>query len=365
MNELQFFPVRMVYDTEKDKWHKKPAIPKGADWHEYRATIEEIEQSKNIGIVIPKGLICIDVDTQKGVTTDDIEAALGCSIDWDSAEVQRTVSGGMHYFFSVPEDRVLRQGSDLLDVEGFDTRTTGKGWIASGEGYEDLTLSGLPGALEIEDFPPLPGEAIRLLDAGYVDDGEVDDLELMIAQQPLEDISVDDMKMYLDALDSHYVDSYDSWFRIGLACYHQTHGSKDGLRVWAEWSKKSEHFDIDEIRAKWKSFKNKNVTNPITFSTAIKMAGGKAVLTQKKAESVYDEAESVSTRDEYFDYRDKVKSIEGIADDMRGMIAAKLASGVGKEIGLSKTEIKKALAPEKKKKRTTESDAPEWSKRHV
>ena len=99
-------------------------------------------------------------------------------------------------------------------------------------------MSGLPGALEIEDFPPLPGEAIRLLDAGYVDDGEVDDLELMIAQQPLEDISVDDMKMYLDALDSHYVDSYDSWFRIGLACYHQTHGSKDGLRVWAEWSKK-------------------------------------------------------------------------------------------------------------------------------
>ena len=186
MNDLQFFPVRMVYDTEKDKWYKKPAIPKGVDWHEYRATNEEIEQSKNIGIVIPKGLICIDVDTQKGVTTDDIEAALGCELDWDSAEVQRTVSGGMHYFFSVPEDRVLRQGSDLLDVEGFDTRTTGKGWIASGEGYEDLTLSGLPGALELEDFPPLPSEAIRLLDAGYVDDGEIDDLELMIAQQPLD-----------------------------------------------------------------------------------------------------------------------------------------------------------------------------------
>lgn len=360
MNDLQFFPVRMVYDTEKDKWHKKPAIPKGVDWHEYRATIEEIEQSKNIGIVIPKGLICIDVDTQKGVTTDDIEAILGCELDWDSAEVQRTVSGGMHYFFSVPEDRVFRQGSDLLDLEGFDTRTTGKGWIASGEGYEDLTLSGLPGALEIEDFPPLPGEAIRLLDAGYVDDGEIDDLELMIAQQPLEDISLDDMKMYLDALDPRYVDGYDSWFRVGLACYHQTHGGKEGLKLWAEWSKQSKHFNVDELRSKWKSFKNKNVTNPITFSTVIKMAGGKSTLAQKKAESLYDEADNIETRDQYFDYRDKVKGLDNIADDMRGMIAAKLAGKVGKEIGLSKTEIKKAIQPEKKKKRTTESDTPEW-----
>ena len=81
---------------------------------------------------------------------------------------------------------------------------------------------------------------------------------------------------------------------------------------------------------------------------------------QKKAESVYEEADQVETRDQYFDYRDKVKALDGIADDMRGMIAAKLAGGVGKSIGLSKTEIKKALTPEKKKRRTVETDAPEW-----
>lgn len=360
MTNLQVFPVRMVYDTEKDKWHKKPAIPKGKDWHEYQASETEIKQTKNVGIVIPRGLICIDVDTQKGVSVDEIEVALGCSLDWDSAEVQRTVSGGMHYFFKVPEDRVFKQGSDLLGVNGFDTRTTGKGWIASGEGYEDLTLSGLPEALEIEEFPALPGEAVKLLDAGFVEEGEADDFELMVAQQPLEGISLDDMWFYLDALEPSHVDGYDSWFRVGLACYHQTQGSKEGLTLWARWSKKSQHFNVDELRAKWKSFKNKNVSNPITFSTVIKMAGGKGALAQKKAESVYEEAETIKNRDEYFDYRDKVKSIEGIEDDMRGMIAAKLASGVGKEIGLSKTEIKKALAPEKKKRRTTESDAPEW-----
>ena len=184
MVDVQVFPVRMVRDSEKDKWHKRPAIPKGQDWHTYNATSEEIEQAKNIGIVIPPGFVCIDLDTQKGVTTDDVDAALGCSLDWDSAEVQRTVSGGMHYFFSIPADRVLRQGSDLLGVVGFDTRTTGKGWIASGEGYEDLTLSGLPGALDVEDFPALPDSALKMLDAGYAESCEGDDFEIMIAQQP-------------------------------------------------------------------------------------------------------------------------------------------------------------------------------------
>lgn len=359
MVDVQVFPVRMVRDSKKDKWHKKPAIPKNTDWHDYRATPEEIQRCKNIGIVIPPGLICIDVDTQKGVELDAIENALGCKLDWDSAEVQRTVSGGMHYFFSVPEGRVLRQGSDLLDVVGFDTRTSGNGWIASGEGYEDLTLSGLPGALEVEDFPQLPDEALNRLDLGYVPT-EADDLELMIAYEPLEDLTLDDMRVYLDALPDDVVNRYDPWKNVGMACYHQTQGSNDGLRLWAEWSKKSEHFNIDEIRAKWKSFGKKKIAEPITFSTVIRMAGGRQVLAQKKAENLYDEADAVETRDQYFDYRDKIKKLDALADDMRGMIAAKLAANVGKEIGLSKTEIKKALLPEKKKKRTTNSDTPEW-----
>ena len=117
----------------------------------------------------------IDLDTQKGITTADVERVLGCSLDWDSAAVQQTVSGGMHYAFSLPMGVEVKQGSNLLDCDGFDTRASGKGWICSGDGYIDLTMFGLPGALVDEDCPELPEQACELLAVAPVVDDSNDD----------------------------------------------------------------------------------------------------------------------------------------------------------------------------------------------
>jgi len=124
---MQIFPVQKTYNKAKDKWQKSPAVPKGVSWNEYQASDDEINSALNIGIVIPDGVVIIDLDTDKGVSCADVEAVLGVALDWDSAQLQQTVSGGMHYAFSLPLGVEVRQGSNLLDCVGFDTRTAGKG----------------------------------------------------------------------------------------------------------------------------------------------------------------------------------------------------------------------------------------------
>jgi len=127
---MQIFPVQKVYDKAKDKWQKRPAVPKGVDWHTYQAADDEINSATNIGIVIPQGVVVIDLDTDKGVTQADVEAVLDVALDWDGAQLQQTVSGGYHYAFSLPMGVEVRQGSNLLNCVGFDTRTSGKGGYA-------------------------------------------------------------------------------------------------------------------------------------------------------------------------------------------------------------------------------------------
>ena len=156
MQIVKAFPINLVYDSAKDKWNKRPAIPRGQDWHTYESTKKEMAHAKNIGVIIPEGIVLIDVDTHKGVNISDIDAALGCKLDWANAHVQNTPSGGAHYAFTIPTCVNIRQGSDLLGVKGFDTRTSGNGWIATGDNYEDLTFEGLPSALCDDVWPELP-----------------------------------------------------------------------------------------------------------------------------------------------------------------------------------------------------------------
>ena len=283
MTNLQIFPVRLVRDDKKDKWRKVPAISKDNDWHTYKASEKEIEKAKNIGIVIPKGLICIDVDFHKGgIQLSDIDEALGCELDWDEAEAQETISGGKHYFFTVPEDRIMRQGSDLLGVIGFDTRTSGKGWIASGDGYTDLTMLGLQGALDICDFPELPEDAVLSLDAVAMRDiqDSSDDLMDMLDNEKL-DISMKEVEAYMNKLTPEHAANSDTWLEVGMALSHQTDNSEQGWRLFDKFSRLAmDCYDEKMNRRRWDSFANKPKGKVKRFGTVITLVGGKNVIVE-------------------------------------------------------------------------------------
>jgi hypothetical protein len=368
MNErLQVFPVNKVYDSAKGKWRKAPAIPKGEDWHTYQAEPSRLEHSANLGVVIPNGMVVIDLDFYKGVTTEIIDKIMGVECDWDGALLQKTISGGAHFAFRLPAGAHAPQGENLLNIEGFDTRASGKGWICTGEGYTDETIFGMPDALGLQDFPMLPTEVVEKLNEGFKPSsgGEVGDLESALASQPLDDLTLDTMWSYLEKLPPDDLESYSPWLKAGMAIYHQTSGSDDGFELWVKWSKKSSHYNIDECRKKWHSFgKNEHINKPTRFDYVIGRAGGRAAITVDVAASWVEKAAEVATDADYEALKAKLKRV-GLAvlpKDQRQRIAQVLFDAYGKGLGITKGAIVEAITPPKGKPTglMTSADAPEW-----
>lgn len=281
MSNLQIFPVRKTFNKDKEKWQKVPAIPKGQDWHTYKGSVGN---SDNIGIVIPNGVVVFDLDTHKGVSCEDVESAIGCSLDWDNAELQSTISGGKHYAFNLPVGISIRQGSDLLGVVGFDTRCSGKGWICSGDGYEDLTMTGLPESLCDEVWPTLPIEAIKLLSEDVETSSGDDDLLVAVAAETL-GLSDFDIESYINKLNQKHSEDSDTWLKVGMAIYHETKGNDFGWSMFDTFSQlSSEKYDHDVNLRRWESFGRSQKNNPVTFASIIKMVGGKGVVVVEQLE---------------------------------------------------------------------------------
>ena len=287
---IQIFPVGKKFDDARKKWAKFPKT-NGHSWLTYQASDKELKQADNIGIVIPAGVMVIDMDTDKGVTHSDIETALDCKLDWDGAVLQQTVSGGYHYGFVVDEDLEIKQGSDLFGVIGFDTRTTGKGWICSGDGYIDKGMDDVSSLLAdaVDWLPLLPPLAVDKLTNKVVDDFDIlDDLDSAIAEQTL-DISNEQVAEYLAALPAHYSEDGDAWYKVGMAVFHQTDGSEEGYKLFDEFSASNkEKYNEQQNRNRWNSFKCNDV-NPLTFASVIHWSGGKkAVISTVERKSIED-----------------------------------------------------------------------------
>lgn len=364
--DLQVFPVRTFHDTQKGKWQKVPAIPKGEDWKVYKAEAHVIAHAANIGVVIPDGRVVIDLDVYKGITRKVVDAVMGVALDWESAQLQRTVSGGEHYCFTLPTGATVPQGSNLLGVDGLDTRCAGRGWICTGEGYTDLTMLGMPGAIADEDFPELPIEAVERLNAGMVvsDGAGVSDLEQVISHQPLDDLSLEQMWRYLQRLPASDLESYEPWAKVGMAIHHQTGGDNDGFKLWVKWSRESSHFDIEECRKKWPSFgKREHIAKPTRFDYVIHRAGGRQAIAADIAESWATKGADVTNADEYEALKAKLRKVPlgTLAKDQRQRIAKEVYDSYGKDVGITKSAIVDAIMPPKNKGVfVDETERPEW-----
>lgn len=143
---------------------KAPAIPKGTSWKDWAvAPVHAINYPTGIvGVPIPPGVVVIDLDTYKGATRHAVEQALRCTLEWDNALVQTTLHGGQHYAFRCDWD--VQFGSSLGKVKGLDTRTHGKGYIATGDGYTPNGF-GVFRLGQAASLPVFPEEAKAVLEA--------------------------------------------------------------------------------------------------------------------------------------------------------------------------------------------------------
>ena len=198
-----------------------------------------------------------------------------------------------------------------------------------------------------------------------VDGGDaVDDLEAMLAEAPL-DLGQVEIDGYLSAYPATSTD-YSQWVMVGAALHHQFGGSDDGRVLWDRWSAEdADRYDASSIAAKWRSFGQS--TSVVTFASVIyaaKEAGGfSATATAGRFDAMLEDAGGVETLSDYTDYKERVAALPGelLQDDQRAMLAARIAAGFGKEVGITKGDIKKALAP-RKRPRDVEAtiDGPSW-----
>lgn len=200
------------------------------------------------------------------------------------------------------------------------------------------------------------------------DTGDADDLEAMIAEQPL-DLTDEEIDGWLLAGPAQGLD-YDAWLMRGAALNHQYQGSKAGFDKWLEWSKKSDKHDDAQMKTKWRSFGRSS--RVVTFASvifAVKEAGGfDAPEAADTFEAMLDEAEAIETLDEYRDFKERITKLSTVVlhDDHRSMIAARIAKTFGKEQGITKGDIKKALAPRRRQREAEgDVDVPVWLEQWV
>ena len=350
---------KVVFPLDK---RKAPAVPANTDWRDYRGEVK----TPMVGIMIPKGAVVLDIDTYKGVTREDVEDALGCSLEWEDALLQGTLNGGEHYAFSIPNDVELVNSSDVLGLSGFDTRSSGKGYIATGQGYTDKTLFGVVETLhETTLLPKLPEIAIGKLISMSQELDEDDALLGAIAEQPL-DLTQEEIQAYMKRLTKEHAEEGSTWLRVGMALSHQFANGEDGWQLFDTFSKLAPNkYDRKMNRKRWESFAKSKRTKPVTFASIIEMVGGRGVVIVDKVEALLDEASEVETREQYDTFKRKIQALPEyeLPSDTRSMIAGELAQGFGKGEGkgLTKTDIKKALvAPKREKRLNGEVEPPEW-----
>lgn len=355
-NTLTVFPVNSK---------KEPAVGAGTSWKDYKGKAE----TSMVGIMIPRGIIIIDQDTYKSdVDEEKIETALGCKLNWEESALQLTLSGGKHNAFRVPIDSDLINGANVLGVSGFDTRSAGKGYIATGEGYTDLTMFGVIETLtDPQDLPELPEEAVRRLSAGGVvsfSDDEFAALDVSINSAIDESLTIDDVREYVALLPDS--EAENNWLATIQAIHHQTRGSEEGWEIADEFSKRCmAKYNKKKNRIRWESLGRNLTKKQITFES-IKSKVRALGIKEDTFDNLLTEASSLSTVKEYNDFKEKIINLKvELKPDEIGMIASEIKSSNVK--GISKTalgDIKKALIPDKKSA-SKHTERPSWSREWV
>lgn len=239
--------------------------------------------SELVGVPIPPGTIVIDIDAYKGMTTDLIDGALGCKLDWVNSFLQFTPAGGSHHAFQ--DTNQLRQGADIfwqIIGKGFDTRVTGRGYICTGGSYGTTDAIGVLKLASAEGLPTLPPEAIAALSAAAEDAHEPIAL-------PTGNRDAEEIRKMLKCLDADC--GRDDWRAVAYGLKHHYHDDDGtGWILFDNWSKTGgEAYDPVDVLKLWSTIDptRKDGGRPITLATLAGRAIEKGYIPDRNAESVF------------------------------------------------------------------------------
>lgn len=200
------------------------------------------------------------------------------------------------------------------------------------------SLSGEGAAVDVDKFLAMGGGGSSVFDNVTIEDDDED----FTRDLPL-NMSDDEVQGLLFAYGAQELE-YDAWLKVGQALHHQYQGSDKGLDLWVSWSSLSDKHDAKKMRKKYNSFGTWTGARFTMASVAwhVKQQGGVVA-------SVFDtlrgEAQGAKGYSDYLTLKKRICAMNEsvLHDDMRSTLAADIVAACGKEIGLSKSEIKKAF----------------------
>jgi len=375
-------------------------VGKSKDEHGYFVGGTFANNYRNAENMLSRSLVTIDVDSYEG-TAEDVLLELEHTLPY-------TLVAYSTYSSTVDAPRfriVIPLASEIpaqdyepfckaladefkefkFDAHGFKPELAMYMPSASVEGvYDAFTFSKDGELLDVNDFDI---EKYREIEDGYsFSEGDYD-LEAFVNDQPLSDVTDEQVAECLSIYTAEGIVEYEDWLNVGRALYHQYEGSEQGFNIWWDWSVLDPaRFDETKMDRKWRSFDKKRVGKKrLTFATVIKKANE---LKEKEVlgyfEEIMNPAEIVDVEhadgtievvsvgngvvdvDSYDKLRKKLSktALTLFPESKRQLLAQEIYESWGKEVGVSKATIKKELMPKKKEtvNELVASDFPEWAK---
>lgn len=211
-------------------------------------------QNYNIGVWC-RYFSVLDVDPRNG--GDETLNDLIAKHDMPDTVMAITGGGGNHYLFVVPEGKKLKSG-----LRGIDIKDAGGYIVVEPSAHH----SGNHYCWDSES-DPLNGAKIAVAPAWLLEDKVKTEQENLPTSNvlPIDPETVTELRQAFGYID---MDPYDTWLKVGQAL-HSEHNGQQGLGLWLEASRQSQHFDPSECRQKWKSFTS---GKGLTIRSIFKMA---------------------------------------------------------------------------------------------
>lgn len=279
---------------------KRPALP---NWQNCHAADADLEgwTALNTGIVLGSNLVAVDVDVLDAhVSGELIELALNLGTGLPLVRAGKKPKTLLLYRTDTPIHK--RKSTVFTDTQGqmhaVEILGEGQQFIAygthpdTGKPYQwlpetmsplDVALCDLP-VIDLNKLDAFMHEVEAVLRAtgwAYKSKGNIvtttssddtdDDLIAMLEDaRPLPDKG--ERIRIISALKAIPASDRDDWLTAGMALHHAYHGNDDGLRLWAQWSKRSEKYDPVDQKRVWKSFGNKD--SKVRLGTLFALAKG-------------------------------------------------------------------------------------------
>lgn len=265
-------------------------------------TFEQLQRwyrpGQNVGVRLGKWsevedyfLHVIDVDIKdsrfKNNALDALDELLP-GIDWESLPRVKSGSGGpsFHIYFLTdrpfPSKKLRKNKDEKWEIELFGT---GK-QVAIPPSIHPDTGNSYKWVNEPVFHAKNTKISSDLIDElVYGDEGD----DYSTTTNKLTDITFDEVGDYLDWLPFDYwCDDREGWIKVGMALHHQFDGSPEAFKLWCDFSRQSDKFELRVAKQQWRSFQHKT-NRPVRLATIIEAA--RLAATQAEFDELDDEPE--------------------------------------------------------------------------